>query len=64
MVYVTEVVPTHGTLLPAIAPGVAGTVVIGVKVKVVAGPEPQLFMAATETVPEPVPEVTVIDVVP
>ena len=40
------------------APGVGGTFVIGVKAKVVAGPLPLLLMAATETVPEAVPEVT------
>jgi hypothetical protein len=62
MLYVTEA-PTHGVVVPVIAPGVAGAV-IGVTVKQPGGLDPQPLSAVTQTLPAVEPTVTLIEVVP
>lgn len=63
MEYVT-VCPAQRVVLPVIAPGVAGSVWIGVTPKIEDVPVPQLFDAVTEMLPRLVPAVTVMEVVP
>ena len=58
------VLPAHGTLFPAIFPGVGGGVVVGERPKVLAALDPQPFTATTEIGPEVAPAVTVIEGVP
>lgn len=63
MLYELDGGPEQGIMLPVMGPGAAGVVVTATG-NVLAAVLPQLLVAVTEILPELLPVLTVIDVVP